>query len=281
MLKKRVLTALILGPLIIWSVLALPHPAIAIEMGLILIIAAWEWARLSGVNNQIGRVGYALFVAAILLLLAWLMHYDLSWMTIVLYVVCGWWIVMLILIISANKKAVSVISHFNLHSISMNMLAGLFILSGAFVAVVGMHQHFEPNGAYYILMLLILIWIADSSAYFVGKAFGKHKLAVNVSPGKTWEGVIGGVVATLIAALIIDNYLALEIPQSIYFILIVFVSIIFSIVGDLAESLFKRRAGVKDSSQLLPGHGGILDRIDSLMSAAPVFLTGLLMAGIK
>jgi phosphatidate cytidylyltransferase len=280
MLKQRVLTALVLGPFIIWSVLTFSHSAIAIEMSVILMLAAWEWARLSGVKHQIGRIGFAFFVAGLLLVLAWLMHYDASWLPVILYLVCGWWVAMLLLIIISNKHEVTVIENPAPAMMIMNMLAGIFVISGAFISVVAMHR-FEQYGAHYILMMLIMIWIADSAAYFSGKAFGKHKLAANVSPGKTWEGVAGGILATTIAAYVISVYLEIMYPMNIYFIMIVIVMISFSIVGDLVESLFKRRAGVKDSSQLLPGHGGILDRIDSLMSAAPLFLTGLLVAGIK
>lgn len=280
MLKQRVLTALILGPLIIWSVLAFEHSALAIEMGLILMLAAWEWARMSGINNQMGRVGYSFFIAGLLLLLAWVMHIRSEWLQPVLYVFSLWWTIAVLIIVRANRKQVSIVERFTPGLIVQNLLAGSLILSGAFIAVVAMHQ-FEEYGAVYILILLVLIWIADSAAYFTGKAFGKHKLAANVSPGKTWEGVAGGLLGSAIAAYIISIYLDLESAVSFQFIIIAIFAVVFSIVGDLIESLYKRRAGIKDSSQLLPGHGGILDRIDSLMSSAPIFLLGLLVAGVK
>ncbi|MGD8784881.1 MAG: phosphatidate cytidylyltransferase [Thioalkalispiraceae bacterium] len=278
MLRKRVLTALVLGPFIIWSVLTFSHPAIAVEMAVILVLAGWEWARLSGLKSQIGRVGYATFIGGLLLLLAGWMHYDSSWLKIALYVIAAWWVLMLMLIIFSNRKEVQAIAKFSPLLVITNLFSGVFILSGAFISVVAMHQQYGPT---YILITLILIWIADSAAYFTGKAFGKHKLAINVSPGKTWEGVVGGILATIIAAYGFAIYLGLVSPKVIHFVLIVIVAICFSVVGDLVESLFKRRAGVKDSSQLLPGHGGILDRIDSLMSAAPFFLTGLLLTDIR
>jgi phosphatidate cytidylyltransferase len=283
MLKQRVLTALILGPLIIWSVLAFEHTALAIEMGLILMLAAWEWARMAGISNQMGRVGYSFFIAGLLLLLAWLMHIRSEWLQPVLYVFSVWWAIAVLIIVRANRKQVSIIERFTPGLIVQNLLAGCLVLGGAFIAVVGMHRLTGDGSvtAKYILSLLILIWAADSAAYFTGKAFGKHKLAINVSPGKTWEGVAGAMLATVFIAYIIGVYLGQTSPASYYFIGIALISVCFSIVGDLMVSLFKRRAGVKDSSHLLPGHGGILDRIDSLMSSAPVFLLGLLVAGVK
>lgn len=280
MLKQRVITALILGPFIIWSVLTFSHAALAIEMGIILVLAAWEWAKLSGIQNQFGRVGYGIFVAGTLLLSAWLMHAHTVQLEVILYAAAVWWCLALLLIILANRTKVSAVASFSNLAILGNLLFGVVVLFGAFVSIVGVHR-FEEYGARYILLLLILIWAADSSAYFAGKAFGKHKLAANVSPGKTWEGVAGGVLATAIVAYIISVYLQLENPFNFYFVTIAIITVGFSIVGDLIESLFKRRAGVKDSSQLLPGHGGVLDRIDSLLSAAPLFLLGLLMVGIK
>jgi len=281
MLKQRVLTALILGPLIIWSVLTFSHKALAIELGLILMLGGWEWARLAGITKQSGRIIYAFTVGVLLLSLTWVLHEYVNLLEPILYFVALWWLVATLLIFVSNKKPISVIEKINPQAIAINLLVGGFILSGAFVGLVALHHRFEEIGGTYILMLLILIWTADTLAYFSGKAFGKHKLAVNVSPGKTWEGVAGGVIATAIAAYIISVYLELEPSLTWNFILIAIIAIAFSIVGDLIVSLFKRRAGIKDSSQLLPGHGGILDRIDSLMSAAPFFLLGLLLVGIK
>jgi phosphatidate cytidylyltransferase len=163
--------------------------------------------------------------------------------------------------------------------ITINLLAGLVILLGAFMSIIGLHQS-SQYGYHFILILLAIIWIADSAAYFTGKAFGKHKLAPHISPGKTWEGIYGAVIAIVIVAVIITRMLELPFQQSVLFIGIAIITMAISVVGDLMESLFKRRAGIKDSSQLLPGHGGILDRIDSLVAAAPVFLLGLILAGI-
>ena len=123
--------------------------------------------------------------------------------------------------------------------------------------------------------MILTIWFADSGAYFAGRALGKNKLIPNVSPGKTWEGVAGAIVVTLIVAVVSLDLLNIPSSHFSIFILITFVTVVYSIVGDLSESIFKRMANIKDSGSLLPGHGGMLDRIDSLMSGFPVFFAGL------
>lgn len=280
MLKQRVLTALVLGPFIIWSILTFSHLALSIEMGLIVMLAGWEWARLAGVNQQLGRVSYALVVVGCLLLVAWLLHANPDVLMPILYIATIWWIFAIFLIVFSNKKPIETAESFSFSTMLIKLLLGMLVLTGAFVSVIGLHRT-EAYGATYILILFILIWGADTFAYFTGKAFGKRKLARNVSPGKSWEGVAGGLIATVIVAYIISVYLGLEAHLKWYFVVIAIITVIFSIVGDLIVSLFKRRVGVKDSSQLLPGHGGILDRIDSLLSASPVFLVCLLAVGVK
>lgn len=280
MLKLRVITALILGPLILWSVLTFSHQAIAIEIGLILSLAAWEWARLSGIVHQAGRFSYAIFTLGVMLLLSYLIHESSNTIECVLYLSVAWWCLALLIVAYNNRKPVEQESSLSLFTVIRNLLAGLVIFAGAFVAITALHQN-ASYGAWFILILLILIWVADSAAYFSGKYLGKHKLAVHVSPGKTWEGVAGAMLATVISAFVAGYFLQLSIELIFGFTLIAVLSVAISIVGDLLESLYKRRAGIKDSSQLLPGHGGIMDRIDSLVAAAPVFLFGLQLVGIK
>jgi phosphatidate cytidylyltransferase len=135
-----------------------------------------------------------------------------------------------------------------------------------------LHREYGPG---YVILLFLLIWGADTGAYFAGRAFGKHKLAARVSPGKTWEGVFGGMLLALTVALGATQWLE-PAGQLVPFLVLVAVTVAISVLGDLAESLFKRIADVKDSGGLLPGHGGVLDRIDSLTAAAPVFTLGLI-----
>jgi phosphatidate cytidylyltransferase len=280
MLKLRVITALVLGPLILWSVLVFSHRELAIELALIMSVAAWEWARLAGLTNNIARLVFGGVTLIIMLLITGLLHYSTAWLPWVLVTNLIWWLLALVFVVTFRKTPDQLPVSFSGSEIVLNLLAGIVIIVGAFVALVGIHQALEL-GPYYILILLLLIWTADIAAYFTGKRFGKHKLAPYVSPGKTWEGVVGAILAVLVAAFIIGYVLHYE-PATIgVFMVLVVVTIAISILGDLTESLFKRRAGVKDSSHLLPGHGGILDRIDSLMAAAPVFWLGLMQVGIK
>ena len=132
-------------------------------------------------------------------------------------------------------------------------------------------------GPEFVLYIILMIWFADSGAYFAGRSLGKNKLIPKVSPGKTWEGVIGALVVTVTASIIALDILHIPSSDAVFFVFITFVTVLYSIVGDLSESMFKRMSEIKDSGHILPGHGGILDRIDSLMSALPIFFIGLLL----
>jgi phosphatidate cytidylyltransferase len=134
-------------------------------------------------------------------------------------------------------------------------------------------------GGWTLLFMFTLVWIVDIGAYFSGRRFGKHKLAATISPGKTWEGVYGGILATLVWMLLVYSLVDGWQLGLLHFLLIGLATVSISIVGDLFESVLKREAGVKDSGKLLPGHGGVLDRIDSVIAAAPVFVAGLMLAG--
>jgi phosphatidate cytidylyltransferase len=156
----------------------------------------------------------------------------------------------------------------------LKSLAGVLVTVPAWASLVLLHSR-EPDGPYVILYLLVLVWAADSGAYFAGRKWGKRKLAPVISPGKSWEGVYGGIALCSVLAVAVGLAYGETLKQAAGLLLVSLLTVMFSIVGDLLESLMKRQAGIKDSSNLIPGHGGVLDRIDSLTAAAPVFFIGL------
>ena len=157
-------------------------------------------------------------------------------------------------------------------------LIGLFALVPAWLALSILHGMVD-SGPWQVMFLLVLVWSADSGAYVAGRKFGAHKLALRISPGKTWEGVLGGMLFAVVPAVLAGLYWYEGTGPLAVFLVVCLFTVAFSIVGDLLESLLKRQAHVKDSGRLLPGHGGILDRIDSLTAAAPVYVAGMVVSG--
>jgi len=262
MLKQRLLTAIILIPLIVW-ILSLSTQTVAYVFMSIVVLGAWEWAGLCGINRNL----YALVVA--LLMLYWLWQQQ---STGVLYILAGclWWLLALYWVLRYQQGQSLVPT-----SPFIKALLGFFILLPAWMALLILHKEY---GWHSVVFLLVLIWAADSGAYFAGRRWGARKLADKISPGKTWEGVAGALVMSSIVSL--AYALSMPLMTSFFlFMLLCFLTVLASILGDLLESLFKRQMNIKDSGQILPGHGGILDRIDSLTSAAPIFVTGLILLG--
>ncbi len=265
-LKQRVITASLLAPLALWGIWVLSPLAFAIAIGVIFAMAGWEWSRLCGLERMPLR---ALYVALLILLMAgsWPLLSEGNWSLAILIIALMWWALSLTSVLSYPHGTA-----FWQRSAIARGVAGLLILMPAWAALALLHSHFGPG---YVILLVFVVWGADTGAYFAGRAFGRHKLAPRVSPGKTWEGVIGGAVLSLLVALV--GTLWLE-PVGGYaaFLLLIILTVMISILGDLMESLFKRVADIKDSGGLLPGHGGVMDRIDSMTAAGPLFVLGLL-----
>jgi phosphatidate cytidylyltransferase len=262
MLKKRVLTALTLAPLVLLVILWLPHQATTGVLALLVLAGAWEWSAFPGFKSYSARV---LYVCAVALCVAalWFLEVTRHDMSRVLAGALVWWVVALVWIALFPGWV----------SRSSTAVAGFLVLIPAWLALVRLHAHERQM----LLFLLLLVVAADIGAYFGGRRFGRNKLAPKVSPGKTWEGVIGGLAAAaLMTGIGIGWFKVSAMP---FFVLCV-IAVLASIVGDLTESLFKRHAGLKDSGTLLPGHGGVLDRVDSVTAAAPVFLIGLERLGL-
>lgn len=266
MLIYRIITAAILIPLTLLVLFYLTPLAFLIMTSLVLLGGAWEWAGLMGLTGKSTRFFYVLMV---LLLMGWSLFIPTK---IIFVGAFGFWIIATALVMSYP-----IMSGFWGHGVMMRGLMGFFVLLPCWVAI-NLIRH-QENGSMAVLFLFILIWGADSAAYFVGRKWGKTKLAPLVSPGKSREGVAGALVFTMLAALLVLWLSGMPTATWPWAMGLSVVTVIFSIVGDLFESMMKRQIGVKDSGNLLPGHGGILDRIDSLTAAAPVFVLGGLALG--
>lgn len=268
MLKQRVLTALVLVPLVIWVTLALPAPWFGLLLAVLVAFGAWEWAGFANLERQAPRLAYAAVVLVGIGLVALGMSAAPPLRELVLVLGLAWWLLSLHWI--ARFPAVNRL----LEGRTGRLISGVIILVVAWAAVASLHAS-PLHGPRFVIFLLALVWVADTAAYFAGRRWGSRRLAPAVSPGKTWEGVWGALFATALVAGAAGHWYGLAPAGVIGFILLCEVTVAFSIVGDLVESLFKRMAGLKDSGGLLPGHGGVLDRVDSLTAAAPVFLLGL------
>jgi len=276
MLKQRVITAVIMVAVLVAAVAFLPLPGLALAFGVVVCLGGWEWARLAGWISSAARAAYAAILASCLVALYFYCELGLEpqreQVQPFLGLACLWWSIALLWVKAYPGSAVLWGNR------AMRNLMGLLILAPAWLAAVYLLSF--PHGGLIMLGLVVIVAAADVGAYFSGRAWGKHKLAPQVSPAKTWEGFWGGVGCTVLLALLVWYGLPMGSPISLTAILAVIVATaLASVVGDLVESMVKRESGVKDSGSLLPGHGGVLDRLDSLSAAAPVYALGLLLAG--
>jgi phosphatidate cytidylyltransferase len=265
MLKTRIITAVILLVLLLALLYLNSYPAVVIACGVFFGAAAWEEQRLFGSKQAL--VGAALWTAAFLYLAFARTPPD----AVVLFGVCvAIWAVRLTPSLGLGLPPLTT-------SFANRLLGGIYgiAIMGCFFAILALYRH----SGLYLFSVMALVWIADIGAYFSGKAFGKRKLAPSISPGKSWEGAIGGWIAVLLAAgssamvpQLADTFAAHVLARFGWaiFALVMTLMVAASVVGDLFESQLKRRAGFKDSSNLLPGHGGVLDRIDALIPALPL-----------
>lgn len=284
MLKERILSAIVMIILAVVALFWLSPLAFTIGLSAIVVLGMWEWAQFAGFKRPIARAIVAFVVTCLLIfpIMAGTSYIQatrfLTDETIpLLFVGCFWWFIAFGLVITYPNSA-SIWSK----SVAAKFIFGFCTLVPFLIGTLAL-RFYQYNleqyqGTYLLLYVFLLVWGADSGAYFVGRAFGKHKLAPKVSRGKSWEGAISGVItSTIIAAIFLslapNNVFGRELNTSAFIVLSV-ITVAVSILGDLSESMFKRQAGIKDSSNLIPGHGGILDRIDSLTAAVPVFATG-------
>lgn len=274
MLIQRVITALVLLPPVLATLWYGSTDLVGGVFGAVVLIAVYEWAALTlrraaqgRPDDRALRIAYVFAAAALIAAAILLRRTPFVWVLVA--GTCLWWLLMLRWI---SQFPVGFSERYPPRWIKA--VAGLLVIPGTIGAVMLLHA--GPDGPFRLMFALFLIWAADVGAYFAGKAFGRHKLAPEVSPGKTWEGVIGGVVLSLLIVGIAGTWL-FHLRGSAWppFVLMCIAIVLISIVGDLGESLLKRQAGAKDSGTLLPGHGGLLDRVDSLLAALPAMAIGL------
>lgn len=283
MLRQRVLTAIVLLAVLLGTLLA-PSPwPLVLLLTVLAACALWEWLRLTW-----PRPGTAW--PALLAILSGFVMAGLAWLWLgdplqdraaaLRAAINQWWMpaVSLLWVIGASAMVLQGQAQVRKHCAWLSVF-GILAVVAAWAALV---QLFTARGAWFLVSLMALIWFADIAAYFTGKAFGKHKLAPRVSPGKTWEGAAGGIVAACLWVVLSARWpgsfgnALIELGSWPLAVVAAALLAALSIIGDLFESLLKRRAGVKDSSQVLPGHGGVYDRIDALLPVAPLafLLTG-------
>lgn len=267
MLKSRILTALVLIPIVVSAVYFLHSTWFAALILVFILLGAWEWGAMSGYVDWRKRSLYTINFALFGSICFYLRQTEIIANLVLVGVV--WWIVAIYLIFT-YKTSSSTISYGK----TLRSIMGLLILLPAWLSFYQLHQ-FKPGGNLWVIFLLVLIWIADSAAYVTGKCWGKNKLCPQVSPGKTWEGVFGALLASLLFAALYSIVFNMQAIEIMIFLVVCTLTVIVSIFGDLIVSLIKREADMKDSGTLLPGHGGIMDRIDSLTAAGPVFLVGI------
>jgi phosphatidate cytidylyltransferase len=260
MIRQRVISAVFIAVLLVAAVLALPAVWSAAALSVVLLAAAWEWSGFLRERNLWARAAFMAIVVA-LCAMWWNLSGSPSGLRWVLWLALLAWSAALLWVFWApgrtNGSAVCV--------------AGLLALSLAWLALVRMRIDL-PNGERAVLYALLVVWLADTGAYFAGRTWGGAKLAPTVSPGKTWAGFWGGLAACGLLAVGIAMTFGIPVAGLLFVTLVVGA---YSIVGDLTESQCKRFAGLKDSGTLIPGHGGVLDRFDSLLAAAPVLMLGL------
>jgi len=259
-LKQRIITAVVAALLLFVILFALPAPLARGLIACLLIIGAWEWSGFLDAQKP-GRYAFFIVVAG-MIIVVYLGLVQAGNVKMIFQVALFWWVLAFIWTFFFPTPIPKAIA----------WLSGILVIVPAYVALDWLYQ-ISP---WVLLFMLLIVWLADIGAYFAGKAFGRVKLAPKISPGKTWEGAIGGLVAVVL--LIVIESFWLDFPVSSIIPLALAVAVI-SVVGDLTVSMFKRTAGVKDSGTLFPGHGGLLDRADAIMAAAPVFSLGLIWFG--
>jgi len=268
-LKLRVMTAVVIAIVFLLALFFLSPYSFSFGVAIVIVYAAWEWSDLSGFSRTSSKWFYTLAVALLLLCAGYFLGLSstgtlnpdisqslMTWLA-------PWWAVALLWVQGYPSSAVLWGSRW-----ARGLIGFLVLVPTWLAAVILIHS---VHGAWLIFVVVLIVAFADIGAYFSGRQFGKHKLAPSVSPKKTWEGLLGGVAANILLVVALGLSLNLDSGRWLMLFVMVMITVLASVLGDLLESMIKRHRGIKDSGNILPGHGGVLDRLDSLTAALPVF----------
>lgn len=270
MLSQRIITALMLIPLVLGAIFLLPTWGFAVAVAVVVVLAGKEWLGLAGLSGV--RQATVFFVTLLAVMGVGYFIIRQNGLSLYLFaIVSAWWIFTAVYLMRFSSEPLPEAGRMR------KSLYGVFLLPSAWLALTAIHGY-SQDGPWLVLFAMSLTWVADSAAYFSGMRWGKTKLAPSISPGKTREGVYGALVGALLWGVLLAWWQP-DLGPSVVLIIFCILLCVISVAGDLFESLLKRQAGIKDSGSLLPGHGGILDRIDSLIAVAPVFAFGLYLSG--
>lgn len=273
MLKQRTLTAIVLAPTTVAIMLFLPTIAVGIIIGVLCLLALWEWTRLAGIRSRPVRATL-LAVTAVLFVALWsIREQPIAW-----YVIgagLAWWLLATLWLRHSSYAASP-----TRENAVIKLVAAEFAILPAWLALIQLHAH-PDRGHAWALFALVLVWTADIAAFFAGKRYGTTKLAPSISPNKTTAGAWGALVGSMLVALLGGWLLDVRGVALVLLLILAVLTVAASIIGDLFESLLKRQANVKDSGTLFPGHGGLLDRLDSLFAALPLFALGKLVLDLS
>ncbi len=272
-LLQRVITALVLAPLALAGVLLLPSNWFALALALVFAYGLWEWGRLIGLQRRRMRALLVVLNLFAMGLLLWFFRDRPLALAPLVYIGVLWWLVALLWL-----RAIAFAAEPTRRNLELKWLVGSLVTLPAWCA--GWLLHASEQGPYWTLFVLLLIWAGDIGAYFSGRRFGRNKLAPSISPGKTREGLYGQVLVSALFALAVGMLLVEGSMALAALVGLAVVTVLLSVVGDLFESLIKRHSHQKDSGTLFPGHGGMLDRLDSVFAALPIFVAGKLWLGL-
>jgi phosphatidate cytidylyltransferase len=273
--RTRVIAALVMAPFAIGAILLLPTSWLVMLAALVFLVGLWEWFKLAEIDDTLQRTVLVTANLLLMVLLVWASRgsTDLVPLRLMALVGAAWWLLALLWL-----RFFHFASDHETWARVFKLAAGTLAVVPAWCAL-GLIHSSEPNGHIWLFVALAIVWAADSGAYFAGRHFGGRwfrgrKLAPRISPNKTLEGLLGGLAAGMLVAGVGALIAGVDVAQVPGVLLVAVFTVLFSVVGDLFESLLKRHVGAKDSGDVIPGHGGVLDRIDGVLAALPIFVLG-------